>query len=196
MTAQIALLGLMVMSIWAASLSMFRTRNWRGVGMAVAATTAVLLVGDSPIPGAGIIQGGIWAATMIILFTTDWVGVVAEAEYDFIERYADAMKKFQRPWRGGEEDLNPDAFLRELNAALHSVESLDPPTEWRAIWEEAVREMRSRIETLQQGSRFAEGDIEVARQRWLTLGRRFRELLAARAGFWAGFPRRTAGRMS
>lgn len=189
MTPRDFLLALMLVSTFAAALGFFRSRNWKGISVAGLATIGMFLAGSIAIPGAGLAQGVMWAAAMAILFTKpEWVAVASKADYNFIETYGEALARFRRPKEGTREAVDPGVFLAELQAALHTVESVETPSHWRSLREDTVGEMQSHLQRIRRLDNPSEDERAAIRQRWLALDRRFRGLVRTRAGFWAGLP--------
>lgn len=192
MTPRDILVGAMVLSVFAVSFAFLRSRTWKGFGIAAFSTLAMVLVGASQVPGAGLVQGGLWAAAMIVLLTKpEWVGVASREEYAFIESYAESMRRFRRPESSMGANVEPDAFLAELNAAIDVLDAAHPPDDWMGLRDDTVRLMRAHIERVKGRDRPTDEEVATAHQKWLALDRRFREITRSTAGFWARLPGRS-----
>lgn len=179
------LLG-MIALLWLCVLRFFRLRNWRAAGLAGVATALMLVALLLPWPLAGLIQATLWTVVLLIFFTkSEWVEVISEAEYRYLEDYVGVLHQIRRlkPL-----EMDPATYLFRFQQCIRMLEALEVPREWRQIHNATVKELHGRATRMVLLAKPSPEEKLVLDARWSEVEASFEHLVRTRAGFWTGWP--------
>jgi hypothetical protein len=183
------IIGALLLVLWILALNSFRLRNWRAMTLAGAGSLAILVAGSIPWPAAAPIQIVLWTAVMwTFLFRSEWVGVISQSEYQYLEQYDGILQGLARVFRRGRE-TDEATYVAQFETAVQSLDRLDAPDEWRQIQIDTVAELRLRLTKMKLRSIPSPDERLAAEARWMEIERRFRATVNERVGFWRGWPR-------
>ena len=186
------LVGLMIASLWVVPATSWKLRNWRAVAFVAGASAALLVAGTLPMTVAPIVQAGIWGATLwILLLHADRFPALAPAELEFVDRYLDLVRRVESLHRRA-DTLDPVAHVAEFQDITELLERLPAPTEeWAQLRDDAAQEFRRRLTMMRVTTSPPPTALARTRENWSDVEERFLRLMKAKAGFWAGWPRRS-----
>jgi hypothetical protein len=196
MTPDAIVVGLMLLTMWLTLASSWRLRNWRAAGIVLAASVLILLRGPFPSLVTPFVQGGAWGAAMLLLLSrTDLVSVPSPEEVRFVEEYVRIMKSLSRLKEPPVETASAtqvELFLESavmlIESAVKALRNLRGSGEWARLQADTVRELERGLEWMKPRAWPSAEALREAEARQLELQQRFRQLVKAKAGFWAGWP--------
>jgi hypothetical protein len=187
MTPGLAIVALMLLSLWLVAFSSFRLRNWRAFGLGAFGTLLIVAVGLLPWPAAQLLQGGVWTAILVVfVLRSDLVGVMSAAEYDFVDQYTQILRRLVR-LRRRVRQTDALAYVREFERVIDSVEGLEAPAAWKELHRDTGTELRRRLTRIKLNAIPLPDEQREAEARWREIEQHFDQILTIRGGFWKGW---------
>jgi len=189
MALNMVVVGLMLASMWLATLSSWRLRNWRATVVLLASSTVVLAAGLLPSPTGGLLQGACWVGVLFfVAFAPERLSVISEAEASFVMGCAKLLKSIVE-LRGRVSKTEPAAYVAEFERIVDALDALHAPSgEWNDLRLDMVGELRRRLVVMRLGGLPQTEVVVRANAHWAEIEQRFARLTKTRARFWAGWP--------
>ena len=181
-------LALAVLILWLLLLNSWRLRNWRAVTVGAVGTIAIIVAGMLPSPARALAQAGIWLLVgWIFLFRPGLVGVMPRGGVR-LRRCTHPDPAADRSAKARIRPTRPADSLPRIRGGRTVARSTKPTVAVGEVHRETVREMERRLTVMKARTLRSTEDLRPFDDRWLEVGRLFRQTLKARAGFWTGWP--------